>query len=62
MKRMNKEANQELENLRNWLNASKICVQISKRIVLLFKSVRKLTNALLKLKINGKRHCLYNSV
>ena len=62
MKSMNKEANQELENLTNWLNASKICVQISKRKFALFKSLRKLTNALLKLKINGKRHCLYNSV
>ena len=40
----------------------RICLNISKREVGLFKSSRKLTDAPLKLKFNGKRLYLTNSV
>ena len=52
-KRMNKQVNQDLKNLTNWLNANKICLNVSKKVVL-FKSARKLTDIPLKLKLNGK--------
>ena len=54
VKRMNKQVNQDLKNLTNWLNAKKICLNVSKTEVL-FKSSRKLTDVPLKLKLNGKR-------
>ena len=54
VKRMNKKVNQDLKNLTNWLNANKICLNVSKTEVVLFKSSRKLTNVPLKLKLNGK--------
>ena len=41
MKRMNKQVNQDLKNLTNWLNANKICLNISKVNVVLFKSSKK---------------------
>ena len=52
---MNKQVNQDSKKLRNWLNANKICLNISKTGVVLFKLSRKLTDVLLKLKLNGKR-------
>ena len=52
---MNKQVNQDLKNLTNWLNANKICLNISKTEVVLFKPSRKLTDVSLKLKLNGKR-------
>ena len=55
VKRMNKKVSQDLKNLTNWLNANKICLNVSKTEVVLFKSSRKLTNVPLKLKLNGKR-------
>ena len=51
---MNKQVNQVLKNLTNWLNANKICLNVSKTEVVLFKSSRKLTDVPLKLKLNGK--------
>ena len=51
---MNKQSNQDLGNLTNWVNANKICRNINKTEVFLFKSSRKLTNVLLKMKLNGK--------
>ena len=39
---MNKQANQDLKNLTNWLNANKICLNVSETEVVLFKSSRKL--------------------
>ena len=48
---MNKQVNQVLKNLTNWLNANKICLNVSKTEVVLFKSSRKLTDVPLKLKL-----------
>ena len=62
VKRMNKQVNQDLKNLTNWLNANKICLNVSKSEVVLFKSSRKLTDVPLKLKLNGKRLYPTNSV
>ena len=59
---MNKQVNQDLKNLTNWLNANKICLNVSKTEVVLFKSSRKLTDVPLKLKLNGKRLYPTNSV
>ena len=59
---MNKQVNQDLKNLTNWLNANKICLNISKTEVVLFKPSRKLTDVSLKLKLNGKRLYPTNSV
>ena len=44
VKRINEEANQDLKNLKNWLNGNKICLNISKTEVALFKSSIKLTD------------------
>ena len=59
---MNKQVNEDLKNLTNWLNANKICLNISKTEVVLFKSSRKLADISLKLKFNGKRLYPTNSV
>ena len=40
-KRINKQVNQDLKNLANWTNANKICLNVSKTEVFLFKSSRK---------------------
>ena len=55
VKRMNKQVNQDLKNLTNWLNANKICLNVSKTEVALFKLSRKLTDVPLILKLNGKK-------
>ena len=55
VKRMNKQIIQDLKNLTNWLNANKICQNVSKTEVVLFKLSRKRTDVPLKLKPNGKR-------
>ena len=52
---MNKQVNQDLKNLTNWLNANKIFLNVSKTKIVAFKSTRKLTDCRLKLKVNGKR-------
>ena len=62
VKRRNKRVNQDLKNLTNWLNANKICLNVSKTEVILFKSFRKLTDVQLKLKLNGKGLYHTNSV
>ena len=48
---MNKQVNQDLKNLKNLLNANKICLNVIKAEVILFKSSRKLTDVPLKLKL-----------
>ena len=53
-RRMNKQVNQDLKNLRNWLNANKICLNISKAEVVLLKLSRKLTDVPSKLNLTGK--------
>ena len=40
LKRMNKQFNIDLKNLTNWLNANKICLNLSKTEVFLLKSSR----------------------
>ena len=59
---MNKKVNQDSKNLTNWLNANKICLNVSKAEVVLFKLSRKLTDTPLKLKLNEKRLYPTNSV
>ena len=51
-----------MKNLTNCLNANKICLNVSKTEVVLFKLSRKPTDAPLKLKLNGKRLYPTNSV
>ena len=51
---MNKQVNQDLKNLINWLHPNNICLNVSKTEVVLFKSSRKRTDVPLKLKLNGK--------
>ena len=62
VKRINKQVNQDLKNLTNWLKSNKIFLNVSKTEVVLFKSSRKLTDVPLKLKLNGKRFYPTNSV
>ena len=38
VKRVNNQVKQDLENLKNWLKTNKICLNISKTEVILFKS------------------------
>ena len=58
---MNKQVNQDLKNLTNWLDANKICLNVNKTEIALFRSSRKLTDVPLKLKL-GKRLYPINSV
>ena len=63
VKRMNKQVNQDLKNLTNWLNGNKSFLNVSKTEVVLFRSSRrKLTDVPLNLKLNGKRLYPTNSV
>ena len=59
---MNKQVNQYLKNLTNWLNGNKSFLNVSKTEVVLFKLSRKLTDVSLNLKLNGKRLYPTNSV
>ena len=63
IKKISKQVGHDLiKYLSNWINANKICLNFSKTEVVLFKSVRKQTEATLKLKLNGKRLYTTNSV
>ena len=62
IKNINKQVGHDLKYLSYWLNANKICLNVSKTEVVLFKSVRKQTETTLKLKLNGKRLYTTNSV
>ena len=44
VKRMTKQVNQDLKNLKNWLNANKICLNVTKTEIVLLKSSRKLAD------------------
>ena len=59
---MNKQIGHDLKYLSYWLNANKICLNVSKTEVVLFKSMRKQRETNLKLKLKGKRLCNANSV
>ena len=62
IKKINKQVGHDLKYLSYWLNANKICLNVSKTEVVLFKSIRKQTEATLKLKLNDKRLYTTNSV
>ena len=62
IKNINKQVGHDLKYLSYWLNASKICLNVKKTEVVLFKSIRKQAEATLKLKLNGKRLYTTNSV
>ena len=62
IKKINKQVGHDLKYLSYWLSANKICLDVSKTEVVLFKSIRKQTEATLKLKLNGKRLYTKNSV
>ena len=49
---MNKQANYDLKNLKIFLKANKICLNVSKTEVVLFKSLIKQTNSDFKLNRN----------
>lgn len=55
VKRINKHVNKDLNSQTYWLNVNKICLNISKKEVVLFESSRKLTDVQLNLKLNGSR-------
>ena len=57
---MNKQVNQDLKNLINWLSANKTWLSISKREAVLLESPRQLTDV--PLKLNKKRLNPTNSV
>ena len=52
---MNKQVNYDLKNLNNWLNANKICLNVGKTEVVLFKSLTKQADSDLHIKLNGKQ-------
>ena len=51
---LNKQVNYDLKNLNNWLSANKICLNVGKTKVVLFKSLKKQTDSDLHIKLNGK--------
>ena len=62
IKVINKQVNKDLKTLSNWLKANKICLNVSKTEVFLFKSPKKQLDFGLKLILNEKRLYLTNSV
>ena len=55
IKKINKQVGHDLKYTSYWLNTNKICRNVSKTEVVLFKSIRKQIKTTLKLKFNGKR-------
>ena len=62
IKLINKQVNKDLKTLSNWLNVNKICLNVSKTKIVLFRSAKKQLDFGLKLKLYGKRLCPINSV
>ena len=56
---MNIQVNRDLENLTNCLNANNIFLDFSKTAVVLFKSLRKITDLSLKLTLLWKNNLPY---
>ena len=50
-----KQVNKDLKTLHDWLNANKICLNVSKTEFVLFRSTKKQMDFGFKLKLNGKR-------
>ena len=55
IKVINKQVNEDLKTLSNWLNANKICLNISKTEIVLFRSAKKQLDFRLRFKLNGKK-------
>lgn len=53
-KLIHKQVNKDLKNLSNWLNANKICLNVSKTEIVLFKSATEQFDLDLKLKLGLK--------
>ena len=51
MKKVNKQIDYDLKNLKNWFNANKICLNIGKIEGVLFKSLTKHTDSDLHIKL-----------
>ena len=62
IKVINKQVKKDLKTLSNWLNANKICLNVSKTELFLFRSAKKQLDFGLKLRLNGKRLYPTNSV
>ena len=52
---MNKQVNYDFKNLNDLLNATKICLNVDKTEIVLFKVLTKQTDSELHLKLTGKR-------
>ena len=62
MNLINKQVGVDLKYLSYWINANKICLNVSKNEAVLFKSIRKQIETTLKLKLDGKRLYTTHSV
>ena len=62
IKAINKQVNKDLKTLSSWLNASKICLNVSQTEFVLFRSAKIQQGFGLKLKLNRKRLYPTNSV
>ena len=64
IKVINKQVNKDLKSLSNWLNANRICLNVSKTelVLVLFRSAKNQLDFGLKLKLNGKRLYPTNSL
>ena len=60
MKRVNKQVKQDMKNLTSWMNANKICLNLSETEVVLYKSSKKFADVPFKLKLNGKKLYSYS--
>ena len=54
-KQLNKHVNYDLKHIVNWLNANKICLNVSKTELVVFKPLKKSLDHDLCIKLNGKR-------
>ena len=54
--------NKDLKNLTNLFDANRISLNVDKTEMILFKHIKKPSDCLLKLKLNGKRLYLSSSV
>ena len=62
IKNINSKVNHDLKKLTSWLNANKICLNVSKTELVLYKSCKKQVDFELKVKLNGQKIYETNSV
>ena len=55
LKTVSKQVNIELKNLTKWLNANKLCLNVSKTELIIFKPSKKVIDFDLKFQLNGKQ-------